>query len=70
MVKLQLHFAAGGTLAEVSADAPATRGHAIEARLTAEDPDRGFAPAPGLIEHLALPAGPASGSTPAWPRAT
>ena len=33
-------------------------GHAIEARLTAEDPERDFAPAPGLIEHLALPAGP------------
>ena len=58
IVKLQLHIAAGGKLADVSADAPPSRGHAIEARLTAEDPERGFAPAPGLIEHLALPAGP------------
>src|SRR5256886_1935954 len=42
IVKLQLHIAAGGTLADVSADAPPVYGHAIEARLTAEDPERGF----------------------------
>jgi acetyl/propionyl-CoA carboxylase alpha subunit/acetyl-CoA carboxylase carboxyltransferase component len=58
IVKLQLHIAAGGTLAEIGPAEPPARGHAIEARLTAEDPERGFAPAPGLIEHLALPAGP------------
>ena len=64
IVKLQLHIAAGGTLAEFGAlvdpgtGEPQARGHAIEARLTAEDPERDFAPAPGLIEHLALPSGP------------
>jgi acetyl/propionyl-CoA carboxylase alpha subunit/acetyl-CoA carboxylase carboxyltransferase component len=58
IVKLQLHIAAGGTLAEIGPGEPPPRGHAIEARLTAEDPERGFAPAPGLIEHLALPSGP------------
>src|SRR5690349_4071115 len=64
IVKLQLHIAAGGTLAEFGAlldertGEPQARGHAIEARLTAEDPERDFAPAPGLIEYLALPAGP------------
>ncbi len=58
IVKLQLHIAAGGTLTETGPAEPAARGHAIEARLTAEDPERDFAPAPGLIEHLALPAGP------------
>ena len=58
IVKLQLHIAAGGKLAEVADTAPPASGHAIEARLTAEDPERGFAPAPGRIEHLALPAGP------------
>jgi acetyl/propionyl-CoA carboxylase alpha subunit/acetyl-CoA carboxylase carboxyltransferase component len=64
IVKLQLHIAAGGALAEIGAlldevtGEPPVYGHAIEARLTAEDPERDFAPAPGLIEHLALPAGP------------
>ena len=58
IVKLQLHIAAGGTLADIGPAEPPAHGHAIEARLTAEDPERGFAPAPGLIEHLALPAGP------------
>ncbi|MCX6463213.1 MAG: ATP-grasp domain-containing protein [Pseudonocardiales bacterium] len=58
IVKLQLHVAQGGRLADVAPQAPAARGHAIEARLTAEDPDAGFAPAPGRIDHLALPSGP------------
>jgi len=58
IVKLQLHIAAGGALAEIGPGEPPVYGHAIEARLTAEDPERDFAPAPGLIEHLALPAGP------------
>jgi acetyl/propionyl-CoA carboxylase alpha subunit len=58
IVKLQLHIAAGGTLADVSAATPAEQGQAIEARLSAEDPEHGFAPAPGLIEHLVLPTGP------------
>ena len=58
IVKLQLHVAMGGRLTDVAPEAPPARGHAIEARLTAEDPDAGFAPAPGRIEHLALPSGP------------
>lgn len=55
LVKAQLHVACGGRL---EGEKPAELGHAIEARLNAEDPDRDFAPAPGRIEHLDLPSGP------------
>jgi acetyl/propionyl-CoA carboxylase alpha subunit/acetyl-CoA carboxylase carboxyltransferase component len=55
LVRLQLHVASGGRLA---GEQPAERGHAVEARLNAEDPDRDFAPAPGRIARLDLPAGP------------
>ncbi len=55
LVKLQLHVASGGRL---EGEPPAAVGHAIEARLYAEDPDRGFAPSAGLVERLRLPGGP------------
>ncbi len=55
LVRLQIHVAGGGRL---EGERPAQRGHALEARLNAEDPDRDFAPAPGRIAHLELPSGP------------
>jgi acetyl/propionyl-CoA carboxylase alpha subunit/acetyl-CoA carboxylase carboxyltransferase component len=55
LVRLQLHVASGGRL---DGPRPGESGHAIEARLNAEDPDRDFAPAPGRIARLVLPAGP------------
>ena len=55
LVKLQLHVARGGTL---EGDPPAEHGHAIEARLNAEDPERGFAPSPGTVDLLRMPIGP------------
>ncbi|MEV1076361.1 carboxyl transferase domain-containing protein [Micromonospora parva] len=55
LVKAQLHVASGGRLVGAP---PAERGHAIEARLNAEDPDRDFAPSPGRIARLDLPSGP------------
>ncbi|MGZ4433632.1 MAG: ATP-binding protein [Trebonia sp.] len=55
LVRLQLHVAAGGRL---EGPQPAESGHAVEARLNAEDPDRDFAPSPGRIARLLLPAGP------------
>jgi len=55
LVKAQLYVAAGGRLEGAR---PTETGHAVEARLNAEDPDRDFAPSPGRIARLDLPAGP------------
>ena len=55
LVKLQLHVAAGGRL---EGEPPEPVGHAIEARLNAEDPAMGFAPTPGRVQVLDLASGP------------
>ena len=55
LVKLQLHVAAGGRLV---GEPPEPIGHAVEARLNAEDPALGFKLTPGRVQRLELPSGP------------
>ena len=55
LVKLQIQVASGEPL---QGPTPPEFGHAIEARLNAEDADNGFAPAPGTVQLLKFPLGP------------
>ena len=55
LVEWQLRVASGERLPE-SWRRLAIRGHAIEARLYAEDPENGFLPSTGTLTHLAMPA--------------
>ncbi|HET9074899.1 MAG TPA: biotin carboxylase N-terminal domain-containing protein [Solirubrobacteraceae bacterium] len=57
LVAQQLHVAAGGALALAQEDL-IPQGHAIEARLYAEDPSHGFLPATGTVRVYAEPSGP------------
>ncbi|MET9803713.1 biotin carboxylase N-terminal domain-containing protein [Streptomyces sp. NPDC006368] len=52
LVALQLHVAEGAPL---PAEPPRARGHAVEARLYAEDPAAGWAPQTGVVHALDIP---------------
>ena len=58
LVRWQFRLADGGRLDLDPARTLTPRGHAIEARVYAEDPNQGFLPSPGRIRHLRVPSGP------------
>ncbi len=57
LVKAQIRIAVGEKLKWSQSDIE-FKGHAIECRINAEDPDREFLPSPGKIETLIWPGGP------------
>jgi acetyl-CoA carboxylase biotin carboxylase subunit len=57
LVTEMIRAALGEPLSAAARDAT-PRGHAIECRVYAEDPGRGFAPSPGTVTRLRLPEGP------------
>ena len=56
LIKEQLRIASGNRL-EYSQNDIQLRGHAIEVRINAENPDKNFAPCPGNIDVLHIPGG-------------
>jgi acetyl-CoA carboxylase biotin carboxylase subunit len=57
LVQLQIRIAAGEKLPFAQSDVQ-IRGHAIECRIYAEDPDNNYFPSPGKITLLLAPSGP------------
>lgn len=56
LIREQIRVAAGQKLSVKQEDVR-IRGHAIECRINAEDPENGFAPSPGTVNFLHLPGG-------------
>ena len=56
LIKKMIHIAAGKPLGLTQEDI-VLRGHAIECRINAENPSKGFRPSPGTIEYLHMPGG-------------
>lgn len=56
IIKLQLRIASGLSLG-IRQDEIHIGGHAVECRINAEDPQRGFAPSPGKISRFRAPGG-------------
>jgi acetyl-CoA carboxylase, biotin carboxylase subunit len=56
LIKMQLEIAGGAKLA-LTQDDIVIRGHAIECRINAEDPERNFAPSPGTVVGFRAPGG-------------
>lgn len=56
LVKAQIHIANGFPM-PFTQDSIRQRGHAIEVRIYAEDPDNNFMPSPGTIKHITEPLG-------------
>ena len=57
LVRIQLEVAAGNPLS-ITQENVRSRGHAIECRIYAEDPEKGFYPSPGKILYMQEPSGP------------
>src|SRR6185437_8336179 len=57
IVKAQIRIAQGEPIGLHQRDVRLT-GHALECRINAEDPERGFAPTPGEIHTVIWPGGP------------
>jgi len=56
LVGLQIRLARGDDLSSLTQDAIGQRGHSIECRLYAENPEKNFMPSPGPLKRFHLPA--------------
>ena len=55
LVSMQIQLALGDDLSHITQDTIIQQGHAIEARIYAEDPQKMFLPSPGVIQHFQVP---------------